>query len=131
MKVYWDSSALVIALVDDELRDRLAKEKGTTRTHSLAEVFSTLTGGNIRVRLSPDDAARTVEALAADLNFVDLTPARVLRALREARKRGVRGGRVHDYLHAVAALDHRAGRLLTSDRNDFKGLADGLVVETV
>jgi len=42
--------------------------------------------------------------------------------LKEARKKGVRGGRIHDYLHAVAAEKSGARQLLTLDKNDFNGL---------
>jgi predicted nucleic acid-binding protein len=44
------------------------------------------------------------------------------RLLRETRKRGVRGGRIHDYLHAVAAEKSGANKLLTLDRHDFNDL---------
>ena len=73
MKAYWDSSALVEATSDITLRTRLRSDRGLTRTHSLAEVFSALTGGNLAIRLEADAAARTVDNLASDLDFVDLT----------------------------------------------------------
>lgn len=122
MRAYWDSSALIEACNSPSLRGRLHEERGLTRTHALAEVFSTLTGGNLAFRLDADGAARTVASLAADLDFHELTAAEVLQALKEARKRGVRGGRVHDYLHAVAAEKSGANKLLTLDKNDFNDL---------
>lgn len=96
MKAYWDSSAVIEACQSPVLRARLHRERGLTRTHTLAEVFSTLTGGNLAFRLDADAAAKTVASLAADFDFYDLTAAEILIALKEARKRGVRGGRVHD-----------------------------------
>ena len=122
MSAYWDSSALIEACSSLALRSRLHRERGLTRTHTLAEVFSTLTGGNLAFRLDADAAAQTLTSLASDLDFHDPTPAEVLAALREARKKGVRGGRVHDYLHALAAEKCGAEKLLTLDRNDFKDL---------
>ena len=122
MKPYWDSSALVEACQSLVLRARLHREGGITRTHALAEVFSTLTGGNLAFRVDADEAAETVASLAGELAFHDLTAADVLTALRAARKKGVRGGRVHDYLHALAAEKAGAKKLLTVDRNDFKDL---------
>jgi predicted nucleic acid-binding protein len=104
------------------LRARLHRERGLTRTHTLAEVFSTLTGGNLAFRLDADEAAQTVANLATDLDFHDLTVADVLTALKEARKKGIRGGRIHDYLHAVAAQKSGAKKLLTLDKNDFNDL---------
>ena len=122
MKAYWDSSAVIEACNSPVLRARLHRERGLTRTHTLAEVFSTLTGGNLAFRLDADAAAQTVANLATDLDFHDLTAPDVLTALKEARKKGVRGGRIYDYLHAVAAQKSGAKKLLTLDKNDFTDL---------
>jgi predicted nucleic acid-binding protein len=122
MRDYWDSSALIEACQSLVLRARLNREGGLTRTHTLSEVFSTLTGGHLAFRLDADAAAQTIASLASDLAFHDPTPAEVLNALKTARKKGVRGGRVHDYLHAVAAEKSGAKKLLTLDKNDFKDL---------
>ena len=51
MKAYWDSSALVLATADIQLQRPLHQERGITRTHALADTFSTLTGGN---RVAPE-----------------------------------------------------------------------------
>ena len=130
MKGYWDSSAVIEACNNPALRVRLHRERGFTRTHTLAEVFSTLTGGNLAFRLGADEAAKTVANLASDLDFQDLSATDVLKALKEARKKGVRGGRVHDYLHAVAAEKSGARKLLTLDKNDFNDLTT-VAIETV
>ncbi len=122
MKDYWDSSAVVEACASPGLRARLHRERGLTRTHTLAEVFSTLTGGNLAFRLDADAAAQTVANLATDLDFHDLTATEILTALKEARRKGVRGGRIHDYLHAMAAQKSGARKLLTLDKNDFNDL---------
>jgi len=131
MKVYWDSSALVEACADPALRGRLRAERGVTRTHALAETFSALTAGNLAVRVDADGAARMVANLAQDLDFVDLTSKEVLDALKQTRERGVRGGRIHDFLHAVAAEKAKAGQLLTADEHDFESLLDTVNVEQV
>ena len=131
MKAYWDSSALVEASADLVLRRRLRNEGGVSRTHALAETFSALTAGNLSLRLEADAAAQTVENLAKDLDFVDLTPQETLKALKQARKRGVRGGRVHDFLHAVVAEKSGLSELLTLDENDFELLSDSLIIKQV
>jgi len=131
MKAYWDSSALVLATADLGLRRRLHEDRGITRSHALSEVFSALTGGNLAIRVEADAAAQTVEELAKDLDFTDLEPQEVLTALKQARKRGVRGGRVHDYLHAVAAEKAKVQHLLVTDQHDFDGLTDSVNVQLV
>ena len=103
MKAYWDSSALVEAVQNLGVRKALRKVSGFTRPHALAEVFSTLTGGRLGYRCQPDDAAKIGRELAADLQFVELGEQETLHALATSRKHGVRGGQIHDYLHAIAA----------------------------
>ena len=124
MSAYWDSSAVIAAWIDPDLRLRLHRERGITRTHTLAEIFSAFTGGNLTIRQEADQAAKTVANLALDLDFVDLEAAQLLEALHFARAKGVRGGRVHDYLHAVAAEKNQATKIITVDRNDFEGLSN-------
>lgn len=123
MKGYWDSSALVESLWDPVLQLRLRSERGFTRSHALAETFSVLTG-NPGIRVDPDDAFAFLSSLAANLDFVDLTAAEMLEALKSARKLGIRGGRVHDYFHAIAARKAGAKKILTLDKDDFKGLTE-------
>ncbi len=128
---YWDSSALIETISDPDLRARLSAEGGWTRAHALNEMFSALTGGNLRIRVAPNDAARMIRGAAARLRFVNLTEPEILDALDKAQALGVRGGRVHDYMHAVAARKSRADALLTTDQNDFTGLVPGLAIEQV
>ena len=123
MKAYWDSSALIEAVKDSALRARLHQEKGVTRTHTLSEVFSTLTG-NPALRFDADYAAQVTEQLAGDLEFTDLSAIEVIAALKKARRKGVRGAHVHDLLHAAAADKAGVQELLTLDQNDFDGLPD-------
>src|SRR5580698_7922461 len=99
MKSYWDSSALVIATQDADLRRRLVGERGFARTHVLAETFSALTG-KMDIRMDADFAVKLLEQMASSLDFSDLSNQEVLSALISAKKIGVRGGRVHDFLHA-------------------------------
>jgi predicted nucleic acid-binding protein len=131
MKAYWDSSALVEATADITLRARLRRERGITRTHALAEIFSALTGGNLAIRLEARAAAEVVENLAQDLDFMDLTAKEILSAFKQAEKRGVRGGRIHDFLHAVAADNSGAEELLTTDQHDFEALTDSVKVALI
>ena len=62
------------------------------------------------------------KTLSLHLDFVKLSASDVLVALKNARKRLVRGGRIHDYLHAVAAEKGLATKILTLDKYDFDDL---------
>lgn len=123
---YWDSSALVEALHNERLRELLERPGNVTRTHSLAEVFSTLTGGRLGVRYAPSEASEMIASLRVDLKVVELSLEQTLGALASAHQKGVRGGRIHDYLHAVAAFHAGAKSLVTLNGKDFKGLIEGL-----
>ena len=129
MRTYWDSSALVAATMDSGIRGKLREADQFTRTHSFAEVFSTLTGGRLGFRVDADDAAEVIEDLASDLEIANLTTADTIAALREARNKGVRGGRTHDYLHAVAAVKGGCGRIKTLNTSDFEDLFGGVKLE--
>lgn len=128
MKSYWDSSALVQTYLDGELQKRLIQEGAITRTHSLAEIFATFTG-RADIRMPANDAAAAIAGLLQYLEFVDLGATEASHAFRKAQSLGVRGGRVHDYLHALAAEKAGAKKLLTLDKNDFTGLVAGMKVE--
>ena len=49
MKRYWDSSALLDVLENDRIEALANETDQWTRPHSLAEMYSTLTGGRISV----------------------------------------------------------------------------------
>jgi predicted nucleic acid-binding protein len=130
VKVYWDSSALIWFYA----RGRINEIEGVTRSHSLAEVFSGLSGAGVMLqmpdgtlhhrRYSPQLAAEVVRQLHARLTYHDLDAGTVVMALSKAREISVQGGRVHDLLHAVAAQGAGADELWTTDRNDFARLGD-------
>ena len=121
MKTYWDSSALIEALHDSKLRARICRGENGTRPHSLAEVFSTLTKG-VNFRYPPADAANMAADLARDLDFVELSSADAVSALKKASSLGVRGARIHDLMHAEAAIKYGADELLTLDDSGFSSL---------
>ncbi len=130
MKRYWDSSALVDALHENSVETMVREKDQWTRPHTLAEVFSTLTGGRLGYRYLPNDAAAMIEELTAGMNFVELDKKETLSALGKAEAAGVRGGRVHDWLHARAATKAGAKVLLTDNISDFSGLEDGFQIQT-
>ena len=121
MKAYWDSSALVEALHIPSQRDKIRHGTAVTRPHSLAEVFSTLTKGFV-YRYSPDDAAKMLSDLKSDISFVELNADETQNAINQARKLWVRGARIHDLMHAEAAIKSGADVLLTLDKAGFSNL---------
>jgi predicted nucleic acid-binding protein len=125
MKRYWDTSALVEALHDSKIEAKIFEPDQWTRPHTLSEAFSTLTGGRLGFKYTPDDAAELLKEITARMNFVDLDRKQTLAALALAQKHGIRGGRVHDWMHARAAAKARVEVLVTGNHADFIGLEDG------
>jgi predicted nucleic acid-binding protein len=128
MKTYWDSSALILALHDQEIRSRIEPSENATRQHSLAEIFCTLTKG-VNFRYPAVDAANMIEDLARDLSFVELSRGDTLEAIKAASAQGVRGARIHDLMHAHAAKNYGAGVLKTLDDAGFSTLKISASVE--
>jgi hypothetical protein len=133
MSAFWDSSALLNAIVSEVVAGRIAAGD-IARSHGFCEVFSLLTGRGIptrtgRVVMTNSDAARVIESLAQKFTLRDLTWDETMTALRDARKLGVQGGRVHDLMHARSALLAGADKILTRNVSDFEGLTGSIPVE--
>ncbi|MEO0415953.1 MAG: hypothetical protein AAF226_13480, partial [Verrucomicrobiota bacterium] len=62
------------------------------------------------------------------VTIIDLTPADISKWLDQARKRGIRGGGVYDYLHACTAVQFECDELVTLNLSDFKGVFDNLLI---
>lgn len=132
MKAYWDSSALVEVILKRASAAAAfdAAHERITRVHALAETFSTLTGGRLRdqngdpIRFDADDAAAAIAERAAKMKLVALSGEDTLRALRSAKKHGVRGGHIHDFIHARAAEAEKADKICTYNAMHFDPLTE-------
>jgi predicted nucleic acid-binding protein len=129
VSLYLDSSVLVAALVEDEpahesCLNLLRKKDLVAWTHALAEVFATLTGGRLGLRVSPGIAAELMDAsLIPRLRLVDLAAGDLTGAIRESEAAGVRGGAIFDFLHLTAARRASASALYTLNIRHFVPLA--------
>jgi len=104
MSAFLDSSVLVAALAPDETQHAdclalLLQGGHCIYSHALLETFSTLTGGKLGVRVTPDLAAQMLsETILPRVSVIELSSAEIVDALRVAQSRGVRGGCVYDYM---------------------------------
>ena len=133
MKTYFDTSVLVAAMLDSEASheaclDALVGNRAPiSAIHTLAEVFSTLTGGRLGVRLNSQAAAEFIESnLAERLEWIGLSGADYLATLQRAHTTGVRGGAIYDLLHLAAARKAKAGRILTLNVRHFEAFEPDL-----
>lgn len=121
-----DTSVLVAAVVatepfHDECDTLLNRKATGMYAHGLAETFSTLTGGRKPFRMPAALAASVIEEdYLPALTITPLTPTEMLRAMRDAEARGVRGGGIFDYLHLVAARKAGAKRFYTLNISHFR-----------
>lgn len=133
MGTYWDSSALLNAIVSPSIAGRIAPGD-FARSHGFCEVFSILTGRGIptrsgRVVMTNADAAIVIERLGRKITLRDLDWPETLTALKDAEKLGVQGARVHDLMHARSAVLAGAQKILTRNIRDFTGLAGSIPIE--
>jgi predicted nucleic acid-binding protein len=92
-------------------------------SHALLETFSSLTGGRLGIQVGADFAAQLLsQTIRPRVGVVALEHGEILAALFGARKHGVRGGAVYDYMHLVAARKAGAARLYAFNISDFQHL---------
>lgn len=126
MNSFIDTSVLVAAMIEHEgfhgpCRALVAQGEESMYAHGIMETFSTLTGGKKVFRLSAAVAAELLDDhFIPRLTITTLTPVEMLRAMREAEARGVRGGAIFDFLHLVAARKAKAARFYTLNIAHFR-----------
>ncbi len=99
---------------------------GVLATHSLAEIYSTLTRIPLPDRLSPDVAW---EAIERNLPFFEIdtrTETEVVAALAGLSARNIGGGQVYDALIAAVARKAEVDILLTFNAAHFRRVAPDL-----
>ena len=126
MSDFIDTTILVAAIVGSErfhdpCRSLMVKAESSMYAHGVAETFSTLTGGGKAFRLTAAATSQLLEEHFIPLiSLTQLSGLEMLRALREAESRGVRGGAVFDYLHLVAARKAKAAKFYTLNISHFR-----------
>jgi hypothetical protein len=139
MIYFWDSSAVINAMLSKSVFKKLDTDQHFIRYHVLFEVFSTFTGRGIpvtdalgqkeRVTMLPSEVADWLRIFAKRVQFLELTTEETLTGLDDAERLRVMGGRVYDYGHALAAKKVKADVILTRNPDDFKGLTGKTKVE--
>jgi predicted nucleic acid-binding protein len=132
MKVFLDASILVEACLAESPKfgaaDALVKTVGAvTSAHALAEAYPTLSG-DVRLRISPQDAAQMVGDLAHAMQVHALTAKPYLDLIRDAPAKGIRGGSFFDAIHAQAARETKCVEIHTLNVRHFKHVAPDLKV---
>jgi predicted nucleic acid-binding protein len=133
VKRYFDTSVLVAALVQGEpihaacLRELANVTGAITSTHTIGEVFATLTSGRLPVQFTPADAERAIQAnIVRTFQIVPFSAADYVASVAACGKVGARGGGFYDVLHLQAARMAKADEILTLNERHFKTFAPDL-----
>src|SRR5215218_5802042 len=115
MSCYFDTTVLVAAALIEEPHHADAQAailritNGITAAHSLAEVFSTLTGGRAKPRFTPSQAVQTIQMnILSRLRVIPISVDDYVTALTASQAAGVRGGAIFDLLHLAIARRENA-----------------------
>jgi len=129
VKAFLDTSVLIATFyahhqfhqpsIDPFLR---FKNEACCGAHSLAEIFSTLTGRTGRERVSGDEAMLFLGDVRERLTIVSLDDQEYFKALEASSALGIAGGAIYDALLAHCALKAKAQAIYTWNTKDFMRL---------
>lgn len=131
MKIYFDTSVLVTALVDQlpNHEAALACLAGACRdhdavlsTHALAETYATLTALPLPRRIQPAEARALVAGLRSKLDVLPLSARHYERAVDRVAVLGLSSGSIYDALHLECAEAAGCRRLHTYNLGHFQRL---------
>lgn len=128
MKAFLDTSVLVAAFYGNhegharslDLFLRYGKDETCCGAHSLAEIYSVLTGRTGKDRLSPDNALLYLCDVRERLTIVSLKPGEYFRCMEQAAALGLAGGAIHDAALAHCALKAGAENIYTWNVKHFE-----------
>ena len=132
--IFFDTNVAVAAVTPlDPRHDRCLnalstadRRGGCLATHSLAEIFSILSGRPGAVRVPPLDAAKIVAHLRNRFTVVSLTPAEYESAIQSLASLGHSGGMVYDALLMACARKAKATKIYTLNVRHFRQIAPDL-----
>jgi len=132
VKAFLDTSVLVATFYDGhehhkpsfELFVSQEKGKGCAAAHSLAEVYSVLTGMPGKERASGDEALLFLGNIRDRLTIVSLDPEEYLGVAEAAAAKGVTGGGIYDAILGHCALKAKAETIYTWNVRHFTRLGE-------
>jgi predicted nucleic acid-binding protein len=101
---------------------RFKKSEACCGSHSLAEIYSSLTGRTGRERVSADEAMLFLGNVRERLTSVSLDDQEYFKALEASSALGIAGGALYDALLAHCALKAKAQAIYTWNVKDFTRL---------
>jgi predicted nucleic acid-binding protein len=130
VKAFLDTSVLVATFYGDHAHHDesiglflgFAKSDACCAAHSLAEVYSVLTGMPGKHRVSGDEALLFLGNVRDRLTLIALSQDEYFSSIEAASAAGVTGGSIYDALLGNCALKSGARSIYTWNLKDFKRL---------
>lgn len=137
--IFVDTNVIVAAATPSDPRHEACilalatadRRGGFCSSHSLAEIFSILSGRPGAIRLPPLQAARIVAHIKDRYTIISLTPSEYLVAIGEAARLGQSGGMVYDALLMACARKAKARRIYTLNAQHFRLVAPDLASKII
>lgn len=109
-----------------ELWKQCARHLAAVSTHTMAEVYNTLTAMPPTLRLAPRNAVLAVETFLKRLTPVALSPEEYMETLQRTANLGHSGGMIYDALHLACARKIGADQIYTWNVRHFHTVAPDL-----
>ncbi|MGL4608335.1 MAG: type II toxin-antitoxin system VapC family toxin [Trueperaceae bacterium] len=135
MKILFDTSVLVAALsVRHPLHSKalgpfqkvmVGRIEGCFSTHTLAELYSVMTG-HPSWRISPLELQQVLEEMLHSFEVIHLTSQDYQQCIQRIASLSFSGGAIFDALHAQTALKANVDTLLTFNKKHFVRLGNDI-----
>jgi predicted nucleic acid-binding protein len=136
MKLCFDTSVLVAALVQAHPHHGLVFPRlkavhdgevaGAITTHTLAELFATLTALPLKPKIHPAEVGRMLKRIVGrNFEIIPLDEEIYAEALDLTVRQGLASGAIYDALHLTGARSAACDHLLTLNLKHFRALAPG------
>lgn len=109
-----------------DLWNQCTRQNTGISTHTIAEVYNTLTAMPPSLRLAPRDAVLAVETFLQRLSPVTLSADEYMETLRRTANLGHSGGMIYDALILACARKAQAEKIYTWNVKHFKMAAPDL-----
>ncbi len=109
-----------------DLWNQCARHSTAVSSHTIAEVFNTLTSMPPALRLAPRDAVLAMETFLQRLTPVTLSAEEYMETLRRTANLGHSGGMIYDALHLACARKVQAEQIYTWNVKHFQMVAPDL-----
>jgi predicted nucleic acid-binding protein len=130
VKAFFDTSILVATFYGSHERHsasidlvaRFSRKEACCATHTLAEIYATLTGRTGKDRVSGDQALLFLGNVRERLTLITLNQEEYFKVLEGCAALGVAGGGIYDALLAHCAIKANAESIYTWNVKDFAHL---------